>query len=68
MISLLSIELGSGSRKKEEKKEDEDAKKLSEKEKLRLAMMEVLTAIKRAGADMMLTYFARDVAELLRDG
>lgn len=33
-----------------------------------LAMMEVLTAIKRAGADMMLTYFARDVAELLRDG
>ena len=31
-----------------------------------LAMMETLTSIKRAGADMILTYFARDVAELLR--
>ena len=26
------------------------------------AMMETLTAIKRAGADMILTYFAKDVA------
>lgn len=30
-------------------------------------MMETLTAIKRAGADMMLTYFAVEAAELLRD-
>ncbi|HTY54807.1 MAG TPA: porphobilinogen synthase [Candidatus Binataceae bacterium] len=30
------------------------------------AMLEVLTAIKRAGADMILTYFAKDVARLLR--
>ena len=30
-----------------------------------LAMMETLTSIKRAGADMILTYFAREVAELL---
>ncbi len=29
-------------------------------------MMEMLTAIKRAGADLILTYFARDVARLLR--
>ena len=28
-------------------------------------MMESLTAIKRAGADFMLTYFAKDVAKLL---
>jgi porphobilinogen synthase len=28
-------------------------------------MMESLTAIKRAGADMILTYFAKDVARLL---
>ncbi len=28
-------------------------------------MMEILTAIKRAGADMILTYFAKDVAKLL---
>lgn len=30
------------------------------------AMMEVLTSIKRAGADMILTYFAKDVAKILR--
>ncbi|MBI4553228.1 MAG: porphobilinogen synthase [Candidatus Latescibacteria bacterium] len=30
-------------------------------------MMETLTAIKRAGADLILTYFAKDVAGLLRD-
>jgi porphobilinogen synthase len=29
-------------------------------------MMEVLLAIKRAGADMILTYFAKDAARLLR--
>jgi len=29
-------------------------------------MMEVLLAIKRAGADMILTYFAKDAAHLLR--
>ena len=29
--------------------------------------LEQLTAIRRAGADMVLTYFARDVAELLND-
>jgi porphobilinogen synthase len=29
-------------------------------------MMEVLTGIKRAGADMILTYFAKDAARLLR--
>jgi len=29
------------------------------------AMLEVLTAIRRAGADLILTYFARDAAELL---
>ena len=29
------------------------------------AMMEVLTAIRRAGADMIITYFAPDAAELL---
>jgi porphobilinogen synthase len=29
------------------------------------AMMETLTSIKRAGADIILTYFAREVAELL---
>jgi porphobilinogen synthase len=27
--------------------------------------LEQLTAVKRAGADMILTYFARDIAELL---
>ena len=27
--------------------------------------MEQLTAVKRAGADMVLTYFARDIAEVL---
>jgi porphobilinogen synthase len=32
------------------------------------AMMEVLTAIKRAGADMILTYFSREAARLLRQG
>jgi porphobilinogen synthase len=30
------------------------------------ATLEVLTAIKRAGADMILTYFAKDVARILR--
>ena len=29
------------------------------------AMMESLTAIKRAGADIIITYFAPDVAKLL---
>jgi len=29
-------------------------------------MMEVLVAIKRAGADMILTYFAKDAARLVR--
>ena len=31
-------------------------------------MMESLTSIHRAGADMILTYFARDAAKLLRNG
>ena len=31
-------------------------------------MMETLVAIRRAGADMILTYFARDAAKLLRSG
>ena len=31
-------------------------------------MLEMLTAIKRAGADLILTYFARDAARLLRQG
>jgi porphobilinogen synthase len=30
-------------------------------------IMETLTSIKRAGADIILTYFAKDVAERLRD-
>ena len=30
------------------------------------AMMESLTSIKRAGADLILTYFAKDAAKLLR--
>jgi porphobilinogen synthase len=30
------------------------------------AMMESLTAIRRAGADLILTYFAKDAARLLR--
>ena len=30
------------------------------------AMMEALTSIKRAGADMILTYFAKDAARLMR--
>ena len=30
------------------------------------AMMEVLTSIKRAGADMILTYFATEVAKRLK--
>jgi porphobilinogen synthase len=33
----------------------------------RKAMMETLTAIKRAGADMILTYFAIEAAKLLRE-
>jgi porphobilinogen synthase len=32
------------------------------------AMMETLTAIKRAGADMILTYFAFEAAQVLRSG
>ncbi|PIX87094.1 MAG: porphobilinogen synthase, partial [Nitrospirae bacterium CG_4_10_14_3_um_filter_44_29] len=28
-------------------------------------MMEVLTSIKRAGADLILTYFAKDAAKIL---
>ncbi|HEX9246263.1 MAG TPA: porphobilinogen synthase, partial [bacterium] len=32
------------------------------------AMLEVLLAIRRAGADLILTYFARDAAERLRRG
>ncbi|HRR42692.1 MAG TPA: porphobilinogen synthase, partial [Syntrophales bacterium] len=32
------------------------------------AMMEALTAIKRAGADIILTYFAKDAAKLLQSG
>ncbi len=32
------------------------------------AVLEVLTAIKRAGADMILTYFAKEVAEWMRNG
>jgi len=32
------------------------------------AMMEVLTSIKRAGADIILTYFAKSAARLLRRG
>jgi porphobilinogen synthase len=32
----------------------------------RLAVMEALTSIKRAGADFIFTYFAKDVAEWLR--
>jgi delta-aminolevulinic acid dehydratase/porphobilinogen synthase len=30
-------------------------------------MMETLTAIKRAGADLILTYFALEAAQLLMD-
>jgi len=30
-----------------------------------LVMMEMLTGIKRAGADLILTYFAKDAAKLL---
>jgi len=33
----------------------------------KLAMMEMLTAIKRAGADMILTYFAIEAAQALRE-
>ena len=29
------------------------------------AMMEALTSIKRAGADLIITYFAKDAAEIL---
>jgi len=32
------------------------------------AMMEALTAIKRAGADIILTYFAKDAATVLQAG
>ncbi|WP_026477232.1 porphobilinogen synthase [Alkaliphilus transvaalensis] len=43
--------------------------KLAEKEGLidgEKAMVEILTSIKRAGADMILTYFAKDMAEWIR--
>jgi porphobilinogen synthase len=30
------------------------------------AMLEILTAIKRAGADLILTYFAKDAAQILQ--
>ncbi len=33
----------------------------------RAAMMETLTSIKRAGADVVITYFAKDAARLLRE-
>lgn len=33
----------------------------------RLAWLEMLTAIKRAGADVIITYWAKDAAKLLRD-
>jgi porphobilinogen synthase len=33
----------------------------------RRVMMETLLAIKRAGADMILTYFAKDAARILRE-
>ena len=32
------------------------------------AMMESLLSIKRAGADMILTYFAKEAAKVLREG
>ena len=32
------------------------------------AMMESLTSIKRAGADMIITYFAKEAAKLIRSG
>jgi len=32
------------------------------------AMMETLTAIRRAGADIIITYYARDAARALRSG
>jgi porphobilinogen synthase len=31
-------------------------------------MMESLLSIKRAGADMILTYFAKEAAKVLREG
>jgi len=31
------------------------------------AMMEVLTSIKRAGADLIATYFAKDAAKYIRN-
>jgi len=34
----------------------------------RAAVLEMLTAIRRAGADMLLTYFAKDAARWLREG
>jgi porphobilinogen synthase len=32
------------------------------------AMMEALTAVRRAGADVVITYFARDAARILERG
>jgi len=32
------------------------------------AMLEMLTSIKRAGADIIITYFAKDFANLRRSG
>jgi porphobilinogen synthase len=34
----------------------------------RRTALEALTSIKRAGADIIITYFARDVARWLREG
>ena len=34
----------------------------------RRVALEILTSIKRAGADMILTYFARDAAKWLKEG
>ena len=32
------------------------------------AMMEALLSIKRAGADLIITYYAKEAARILRDG
>ncbi len=34
----------------------------------RQVVLEILTGIKRAGADLIITYFAKDVARWLREG
>jgi porphobilinogen synthase len=33
----------------------------------RMAVLEVLTAIKRAGADLIITYFAKDASKWLQE-